>query len=59
MAVEMEAAALYAFAHVTNRMGNVEGDFAKGDAAGSREALQVVAATARAWFGNDSGGPLP
>src|SRR5712692_3683668 len=66
VAVEMEAAALYAFAqarqkpvvcfaHVTNRMGNVEGDFAKGDAAGSREALQVVAATARAWLGNDSG----
>jgi len=69
VAVEMEAAALYAFAqarrkpvvcfaHVTNRMGNVEGDFAKGDAAGSRDALQVVAATAKAWLGNDSSVPL-
>jgi len=63
VAVEMEAAALYAFAqarqkpvvcfaHVTNRMGSVEGDFAKGDAAGSREALEVIAATAKTWLGN-------
>ncbi len=69
VAVEMEAAALYAFAqarrkpvvcfaHVTNRIGNVEGDFTKGDAAGSREALQVVAATAKAWLGNASRVPL-
>lgn len=61
VAVEMEAAALYAFgqarrkpvvcfAHVTNRMGNVEGDFEKGEDQGSRDALQVIAATARAWL---------
>ncbi len=55
LAVEMEAAALYAFArararpvicfaHVTNRMGSVEGDFEKGAAMGSGDALQVIAA---------------
>ena len=60
LAVEMEAAALYAFsrarsrpvicfAHVTNQMGNVEGDFEKGEEDGSRTALQLIAATARAW----------
>jgi uridine phosphorylase len=60
VAVEMEAAALYAFAeakqkavvclaHVTNRMAR-EGDFEKGIAGGSQEALQVVALLARAWM---------
>jgi uridine phosphorylase len=60
LAVEMEAAALYAFAesrrravlcfaHVTNRMAVVEGDFEKGEAAGSTAALAVIAAAARAW----------
>ena len=60
LAVEMEAAALYAFsrarsrpvicfAHVTNQMGNVEGDFEKGEGDGSRTALQLIAATAKAW----------
>ena len=50
LAVEMEAAALYAFAmarrravlcfaHVTNQMGRVEGDFEKGGANGTRDAL--------------------
>lgn len=59
LAVEMEAAALYAFAeaaghpvvclaHVTNQMATVEGDFEKGEAGGSRAALRVVAAVARA-----------
>jgi sterol desaturase/sphingolipid hydroxylase (fatty acid hydroxylase superfamily) len=54
LAVEMEAAGLYAFAtarrrnviclaHVTNQMGTVEGDFEKGEANGSDEALRVVA----------------
>jgi uridine phosphorylase len=64
VAVEMEAAALYAFArarsrpvicfaHVTNQMGNVEGDFEKGEEDGSRTALQLIAAAAKAWrFGN-------
>ena len=57
----MEAAALYAFAqarskpvvcfaHVTNRMGNVEGDFEKGEDDGSRYALQLISATAKAWL---------
>ena len=61
MAVEMEAAALYAFAearqksvvclaHVTNRMARTEGDFEKGVAGGSQDALQVVALVARAWM---------
>jgi uridine phosphorylase len=59
LAVEMEAAALYAFsaardrpvvcfAHVTNQMALVEGDFEKGEADGTHDALQVIAATARA-----------
>ena len=54
LAVEMEAAALYAFAeararnviclaHVTNQMGTIEGDFEKGEANGSADALSVVA----------------
>lgn len=57
MAVEMEAAALYAFAqvrqkpvlcfaHVTNQMGRIEGDFEKGEEDGSREALQLIAIVA-------------
>jgi uridine phosphorylase len=58
LAVEMEAAALYAFAkargkavlclaHVTNLMGQVEGDFEKGHANGTTDALAVVLRTAR------------
>jgi uridine phosphorylase len=54
MAVEMEAAALYAFAqvrqkpvlcfaHVTNQMGRIDGDFEKGEADGSHDALQLIA----------------
>jgi uridine phosphorylase len=57
LAVEMEAAALYAFAkarqrdvlcfaHVTNRMAVAEGDFEKGEADGARASLDVIAATA-------------
>jgi uridine phosphorylase len=57
MAVEMEAAALYAFAqvrkksilcfaHVTNQMGRVDGDFEKGEADGSRDALALIAIAA-------------
>jgi uridine phosphorylase len=60
LAVEMEAAALYAFAaarrkpvvcfaHVTNRMARVEGDFEKGEADGTLAALAVILAAARAW----------
>ncbi len=57
VAVEMEAAALYAFAearsrpvlcfaHVTNRMGQVDGDFEKGAADGVEDALALVARAA-------------
>ena len=60
LAVEMEAAALYAFArargkpvlcfaHVTNRMAVVAGDFEKGEADGAKASLAVIAAAARAW----------
>ncbi|MFM9849587.1 MAG: nucleoside phosphorylase [Hyphomicrobiaceae bacterium] len=60
LAVEMEAAALYAFAearrkpvicfaHVTNQMARIEGDFGKGEADGSVDALAVIARAARAW----------
>jgi uridine phosphorylase len=59
VAVEMEAAALYAFAHarqkpvvcfahVTNEMAREEGDFEKGVEAGSQDALHVVAVAAKA-----------
>jgi uridine phosphorylase len=60
LAVEMEAAGLYAFAqargepvlcfaHVTNQMAVSEGDFEKGEADGSTASLSVIAAAARAW----------
>jgi purine-nucleoside phosphorylase len=59
-AVEMEAAGLYAFArarrrpvlcfaHVTNQMAVVEGDFEKGEADGSAASLSVIVAAASAW----------
>jgi len=55
LGVEMEAAALYAFAaargrrvlclaHVTNTMGQTGDDFEKGEANGAREALRVLGA---------------
>jgi uridine phosphorylase len=61
LAVEMEAAALYAFAtarrkpvlcfaHVTNQMAQTHGDFEKGEADGTTDALAVIAAAARAWL---------
>lgn len=60
LAVEMEAAALYAFAHakgvpvlclahVTNNMAQVEGDFEKGDADGSDDALTVLSSILLSW----------
>lgn len=60
LAVEMEAAALYAFAaaaqrpmacfaHVTNAMARIEGDFEKGESDGATATLAIIAATARAW----------
>ncbi|HYF08089.1 MAG TPA: nucleoside phosphorylase [Acetobacteraceae bacterium] len=59
LAVEMEAAALYAYAtaarrrvlcvaHVTNAMGQDEGDFEKGEADGAADALRLVATALRA-----------
>lgn len=58
LAVEMEAAALYAFAeaqkkevicfaHVTNRMGQIDGDFEKGAADGTTDALAVISCAVR------------
>jgi uridine phosphorylase len=55
LAVEMEAASLYAFslargrpvlcfAHVTNQMGRRDGDFEKGEANGARDALWLIEA---------------
>jgi uridine phosphorylase len=63
LAVEMEAAALYAlasakqykiicFAHVTNQMGQTEGDFEKGQAQGSLTALRILSQTTAAWKGS-------
>ena len=59
LAVEMEAAALYAFArargkavlclaHVTNTMGQTGQDFEKGESEGVADALQVLAAVVEA-----------
>jgi len=60
LAVEMEAAALYALArarskpvlclaHVTNQMAVDLGDFEKGEADGAYASLRVIATVARAW----------
>ncbi|HVA88109.1 MAG TPA: nucleoside phosphorylase [Candidatus Saccharimonadales bacterium] len=59
LAVEMEAAALYAFArardhpvicfaHITNQMGQADRDFDKGEANGARDALRLIEGVARA-----------
>jgi uridine phosphorylase len=68
LAVEMEAAALYAFAtargrpvlcfaHVTNQMGRVDGDFEKGEADGTVDALTVIVAAAKRFLERDPGAP--
>ena len=60
LAVEMEAAALYAFArkkdkpvlclaHVTNTMGRTDEDFEKGEADGTVDALKILEALTRAF----------
>jgi purine-nucleoside phosphorylase len=60
LAVEMEAAALYAFAkahgrpvlclaHVSNQLGRIEGDFEKGDRNGACSSLDLVTLFATAW----------
>ncbi len=61
LAVEMEAAALYAFsqardkpvicfAHVTNQMGSIEGDFEKGFDNGSDDCMQLIHIAAKTWM---------
>jgi len=66
LAVEMEAAALYAFArardkpvlclaHVTNQMAVNPGDFEKGEADGAHASLRVIAGVARAWHSSRGG----
>jgi Phosphorylase superfamily len=61
LAVEMEAAALYAFAaararpviclaHVSNQLGCREGDFEKGEDNGAGTSLDLITALARAWL---------
>ena len=60
LAVEMEAAALYAFAkvrgrsvlcfaHVTNQMGRIEGDFEKGAVDGAEDSLEMISLVAGRW----------
>lgn len=60
LAVEMEAAALYAFArtrgqavvclaHVTNQLGCIEGDFEKGESNGACGSLDLVQAISETW----------
>jgi len=62
LAVEMEAAGLYAFAaacdvpviclaHVTNQLGRIEGDFEKGDGNGVCSSIDLIAAFSAAWQG--------
>lgn len=62
LAVEMEAAALYAFAeaqqrpivcfaHVTNQMAQKSGDFEKGVGNGSQDALQLIKQVVTLWQG--------
>jgi uridine phosphorylase len=57
----MEAAALYAFsqardkpvicfAHVTNQMGSIEGDFEKGLDNGTYDCMQVIHLAAKTWM---------
>jgi uridine phosphorylase len=60
LAVEMEAASLYAFAeargkpvicfaHITNRMACIEGDFEKGEAEGAVGSMRLISVIARQW----------
>ncbi len=68
LAVEMEAAALYAFAracrkpvvclaHVTNQLGCVDGDFEKGDDNGAHTSLALVRGLAARWREVAAAGP--
>jgi purine-nucleoside phosphorylase len=66
LAVEMEAAALYAFAkargrsvlcfaHVTNELERIDGDFEKGVADGAEESLRTISLAAGRWRVTDRG----
>jgi uridine phosphorylase len=70
LAVEMEAAALYAFAcrrraaivclaHVTNQLGCVNGDFDKGEANGAGRSLDLVLALVEAWLQRNGAQDVP
>ena len=37
------------FAHVTNQMGRIEGDFEKGTSDGAEKSLRVISLTADRW----------
>lgn len=61
LGVEMEAAALYAFAqaltkdviclaHITNQLAQIEGDFEKGLDQGSHDALAVIGLIVKCWL---------
>jgi len=65
LAIEMEAAALYAlaeakqypivcFAHVTNQMAQRSGDFEKGSANGSMTMLEIIRQVVRFWLDDDT-----
>ena len=64
LAVEMEAAALYAFAqarkkpvlciaHVTNQLARIEGDFDKGASDGAEDSLKLITMLVRAYQGTE------
>ena len=70
LAVEMEAASLYAFAqakqkpvvcfaHITNRMGVGEGDFEKGEADGTVASLRLIEAVAQSWSNHAADSQTP
>jgi uridine phosphorylase len=65
LAVEMESAALYAFAaarmrdvlclcHVTNQFGRAEGDFEKGPRNGAEASMKLIESVSHAWMQNRS-----
>ena len=61
LAVEVEAAALYAsarsvlrFAHITNEVAQIDQDFEKGQAGGPCDAIRLLVAAADAWSRSDA-----
>ncbi|MFO8113926.1 MAG: hypothetical protein R6U01_00985 [Halorubrum sp.] len=53
VAADARARPVVCFAHVTNQTGQTEEDFEKGEADGSRDALEVIDAAAAAWRASD------